>query len=165
MLRCSNPTHYEFQGVQSHAKHFLSKSPLPTATPHSPTVWNIWKSVCRLVHSVLKRNMILLNWGTLNTYRITKYCNAHLALCLSSAMRIWRKKTQTGVLKIVLTHFSALNDSALQCFTVLSNAFKMIYLSKYFETFFFSIVSSCSFIEFLRLLTEVHFTWNGNAKH
>lgn len=37
----------------------------------------------------------------------------------------------------MLTLFSALSDSALQCSTVLSNAFRMIYLSMHFETFFF----------------------------
>lgn len=36
-------------------------------------------------------------------------------------------KTQTCVLKIVLTLFSALSDLALQYFTVLSNAFRMIF--------------------------------------
>lgn len=75
-------------------------------------------------------------------------------------------KPQTWVLKIVLTLFSALSDSALQWFTVLSKAFRMIYLSMYFETFiFFPIVSSNNFIEYSCLLTEVLFTWNGNAKH
>lgn len=39
----------------------------------------------------------------------------------------------------MLTLFSVLSDSVLQCFTVLSNAFKMIYLLTYFETFFFPL--------------------------
>jgi len=47
------------------------------------------------------------------------------------------QQTWTSVLKIVLTLFSALSDLALQGFTVLSNAFTMIYLSMCFETGFF----------------------------
>lgn len=61
----------------------------------------------------------------------------HLVLCLSSTMKIRKKKKQTWVLKLILTLFSALSDLALQCSTVLSNAFRMIYLSMHFETIFF----------------------------
>lgn len=80
-----------------------------------------------------------------------------------------KSKTQIST-KMGLILFSALHALALQCSAALSNAFKMIYLSIYFEmALFFGWVFSLSLatvlFEYSCLLTEVHFTWNGNAKH
>lgn len=81
-----------------------------------------------------------------------------------------KSKTQIST-KMGLTLFSAFHTLALQCSTALSNAFRMIYLSIYFEMawffwfYFFSLSPATVLFEYSCLLTEVHFTWNGNAKH
>lgn len=105
----------------------------------------------------------------LQNYKILEY--KYLVLCLSSTMdvagqRTHKSKTQIST-KMGLTLFSALHALVLQCSTALSNAFRMIYLSIYFEMawffgcFIFFIVYSNSFIWILMFTywSAFHLEW------